>query len=370
MRGGLLWLSLICLCCVAAASGGSAVDVKTVLLQDFDFYHTTDQIHHRLNQLSQSCPDLTLSERRNGSASIDVVTVRKKGVEPINRVFMLFGEHARELISPETGLYMIEALCQSPTVKNKKLLKEAKHVLESTMFSIVVNGNPQSRRRVEEGEYCVRVNEHGVDLNRNWDDHWTSESNLGPDTNPGAKPFSEPETAIFLDLVKEVKTTTFVTIHSGTFGMYQPWAYEQKEAPRNAQRMSKILRALDAKHCTCPFGAAAVQVGYPCPGTSLDFVYDKLDPPANYAFAFEIYTSPSRTVGLKERYELAMRKQSTVDEQDAASFVAVATRASFLRKKKHKRTARARVTPDGRVLFDEGIGGLWNYNPVDGSSRT
>ncbi|CEM07954.1 unnamed protein product [Vitrella brassicaformis CCMP3155] len=145
------------------------------------------------------------------------------------------------------------------------------------MFSIVVNGNPQSRRRVENGDYCVRVNEHGVDLNRNWDDHWTPESNLGLDTNPGAKPFSEPETAIFLNLVKEVKTTTFVTIHSWTFGMYQPWAYEQKEAPRNAQRMSKILRALDAKHCTC----AAVQVGYPCPGTSLDFVYDKLDPPAN-----------------------------------------------------------------------------------------
>ncbi|CEM07955.1 unnamed protein product [Vitrella brassicaformis CCMP3155] len=131
MRGGLLRLSLICLCLylclyVAAASGSSATDAKTVLLQDFDFHHTTDQIHHRLKQLSQSCPDLTLSERRNGSASIDVVTVRKKGVEPINRVFMLFSEHARELISPETGLYMIEALCQSPAVQEKKLLKEAK----------------------------------------------------------------------------------------------------------------------------------------------------------------------------------------------------------------------------------------------------
>jgi len=25
---------------------------------------------------------------------------------------------------------------------------------------------------VEAGEYCLRVNENGVDLNRNWDSHW------------------------------------------------------------------------------------------------------------------------------------------------------------------------------------------------------
>jgi hypothetical protein len=37
---------------------------------------------------------------------------------------------------------------------------------------MVVNANPNSRQRVESGEYCLRENENGVDINRNYDAHW------------------------------------------------------------------------------------------------------------------------------------------------------------------------------------------------------
>ena len=36
----------------------------------------------------------------------------------------------------------------------------------------MVNANPISRAKVEEGEYCLRENENGVDINRNYDSHW------------------------------------------------------------------------------------------------------------------------------------------------------------------------------------------------------
>ena len=37
---------------------------------------------------------------------------------------------------------------------------------------MVINVNPKSRMEVENGNYCLRTNENGVDLNRNWDAHW------------------------------------------------------------------------------------------------------------------------------------------------------------------------------------------------------
>lgn len=45
-------------------------------------------------------------------------------------------------------------------------------VLDNFYIQIIPNANPLSRTRVENGEYCLRVNENGVDLNRNWDSHW------------------------------------------------------------------------------------------------------------------------------------------------------------------------------------------------------
>merc|ERR1719203_2517294 len=84
--------------------------------------------------------------------------------------------------------------------------------------------------------------------------------------------------------------------------MYMPWAYDtQHEGVDNREAMMNILRDLDKTHCTCPFGAAGKEVGYPCPGTCLDWAYGKLGTP--YVFAFEIYKNPPDDPGLKLRWD-------------------------------------------------------------------
>merc|ERR1719410_2713094 len=83
-------------------------------------------------------------------------------------------------------------------------------------------------------------------------------------------------------------------------------------AQRNEPQMMQILKDLDKEHCECPFGAAGREVGYSCPGTCLDYVYDKLLTP--YAFAFEIYTGPVYATDLKERWQEKM-------SQEGAAFV-------------------------------------------------
>jgi hypothetical protein len=270
------------------------------------YYHTSDEIATELSDLAGRCPGMSVKTVQGESddgrtRSIQVVEIRKPGTQPTNKNFLLFGEHSRELISPESGLHFIKSLCGETD-----LSQHAQQVLEDSEFQIVVNGNPDSRRKVEQGNFCLRTNAAGVDLNRNWDEEWKSSAVLDPkDTNPGPKAFSEPETRVFKQLVEAYRPSTFLTVHSGTRGMYMPWAFDMEHlATRNQPQMMEVLRSIDKDHCECPFGAAGKEVGYPCPGTCLDWVYDKLQTP--YAFAFEIYAGPEWSDMLKERWQEKM----------------------------------------------------------------
>ena len=71
------------------------------------------------------------------------------------RVFFMFGLHARELVSSETGVAFIDSLKKAP--------------LPGFEFMIVLNANPTQREVVLGGtDLCARANAQGVDLNRNW----------------------------------------------------------------------------------------------------------------------------------------------------------------------------------------------------------
>lgn len=290
------------------------------LLRLHPYYHSTATIQQELQALAASCPQMQLTTETQGSlmgasASIEVVTIRAPGTQPRNKVFLLMGEHSRELIGPETGLFLVKSFCGQTEFSSK-----AQEVLTHSEFQIVVNGNPRSREKVEKGSYCLRVNPNGVDLNRNWGTHWDPvASEIDPAaTNPGTAPFSEPETQIFKRLVSAYNPTTFLAIHAGTFGMYMPWAYNQNgAASRNREQMMHVLRDLDEAYCQCPYGGAGKEVGYPCPGTSLDWVYEELKTP--YVYAFEIYTSPKYADGLHERWQQKLRQNATALLQSRSS---------------------------------------------------
>jgi len=269
----------------------------TSLTSEYPFYHSTDEIAEQARGLVENCASpATLSTVNESGVSLDIVKVSSASSTPRNKVFAIFGEHSRELIGPETGLQLLEELCRADKSE------QAKAALKDSEFALLLNGNPRSRRKVEGGDYCVRTNPDGVDLNRNWDEAWQKESSVhGQDSNPGPKPFSEPETRLIRAAVSEYDPTTFLTVHSGTLGLYMPWAYDMSHlADRNQQQMMSVLKSLDEKHCKCPFGAAGKEVGYSCPGTSLDWVYDKLKTP--YSFAFEIFVASDRMESLRERW--------------------------------------------------------------------
>ena len=90
---------------------------------------------------------------------------------------------------------------------------------------------------------------------------------------------------------------------------YTPYAYQEDIPVRNEAKMEQALEVLDRKYCQCPYGAAGKRVGYLCPGTCLDWIYDKLKTP--YAFAFEIYVTPSRRGEPREVYEEEQREEAS-----------------------------------------------------------
>jgi hypothetical protein len=278
--------------------------------QQFPFYHTSDELLSEVTRLSHGCGGiLTFKTEYENSTRLEVINVRRADATPVNRVFLLFGEHSRELISPESGLAFLRVLCGELTVTTPVLPTNTvvADLMKDNEFQIVLNANPYSRQKVEGGQYCLRTNPDGVDLNRNWNDHWQHQAASGfDDSNPGPKPFSEPETRILKRLVTKFKPTTFLTVHSGTRGMYMPWAYDQQHlGAYNQVPMMDILRSIDKEHCKCPFGAAGKEVGYPCPGTCLDYAYGELQTP--FVFAFEIFTSPESDEELASRWQDKMQ---------------------------------------------------------------
>lgn len=274
-----------------------------VLKQRFPWYHSTEEIRQKALSIVKSCEGASFQTLDDSGVEVDAVSVKVNGTNPKNKVFLMFGEHSRELISPETGLRLLQVLCGQGSDEDVQLVQLATTALKDSQFMFVINANPRSRTKVEDGSYCLRANPAGVDLNRNWDEQWQSSSSEAQ-TNPGDRPFSEPESRIHRRFLEDFRPTTYLSVHSGTRGLYMPWAYDMKHlANRNCEAMMQILKDLDAKHCQCPFGAAGKEVGYSCPGTSVDWVYEKLN--TSYAFAFEIYVSPSFDAELKDRWEKA-----------------------------------------------------------------
>jgi len=132
-------------------------------------------------------------------------------------MYILTGEHARELIAVESVFKFLKFLCQ-------KKDSEAKEILNKNVIRIILNANSSQRILVEKGNYCIRVNKNDVDINRNWDYFWGREIQMGEE-NPGKRAFSELETNFIKDTVTYFKPKLFLTVHSGMFGLFHPFAY-------------------------------------------------------------------------------------------------------------------------------------------------
>lgn len=267
------------------------------LRQQYPWYRTSDDIQDALRELAGDCSnaDFSISIQSHDDASakdkleLDVVRVRKSNHADKRKLkaLFVFGEHARELISPEAGLKFLQTVCDADS--NEAGLVH--RVLENFDFVLVPNANPLGRKKVEAGEFCKRTNEDGVDLNRNWGEnhHENRTSARGQEMDPGPSGFSEPETKMIRDLVLDEKPDIFLSVHSGAYLLATPFGYSSSRKPFNEQRMIDVLRPISQQFCNgdCPVGSLGELLSYQSKGCDIDWVSENLKTP--FIFTWEIY---------------------------------------------------------------------------------
>lgn len=271
------------------------------LKEKMPWYHSTDEIHNAITDISAVCQgaqiELETKTRVNAGDSagtevaIDVLKIRKPGSAARTKAMFVFGEHARELVSPESSLDLIRTLCGQGSSSKSRV----SNILDNVEFTVVPNANPLGRKKVEEGYYCKRTNEDSVDLNRNWgDDHrGNAEKFKGDEMDPGPSGFSEPETQILRDLAEEVKPDVYLSIHTGAYLLGAPFGYTENKIPDNEASQVEILKPISERYCGggCPYGGLAELIGYKSMGCDVDYMAEHVKTP--YAYTWEIYVGPA-----------------------------------------------------------------------------
>jgi len=122
---------------------------------------------------------------------------------------------------------------------------------------------------------------YGVDLNRNWDDHWGGEGSSGTpssDTYRGTAPFSEPETkAVSAYVLANVPFAGYIDFHSYSQLVLRPYGWTTALPPDSAvqklvgDQISAQIRANSGKVYT---SEPAHQL-YFTAGTADDWGYTK-----------------------------------------------------------------------------------------------
>lgn len=106
-----------------------------------------------------------------------------------------------------------------------------------------INPDGDARAHTIEG----RVNNHGVDLNRNFPENWQAEWDRDgcwdyAETTGGSGPASEPETKAVMNFLSSHRVKTLISYHSAALGVFpggEPWEEESIEL---AKALAKVTR--------------------------------------------------------------------------------------------------------------------------------
>lgn len=294
----------------------SATTRRGMPLKDmWPWYHSGEEIHGSLEELASQCQgaeavlsqqsEINAAEAAGQAITLDVLRIRRTGAQAKKKAMLVFGEHARELISPESALNFAQALCgHGPHAE------WASKVLDNVSFTLVPNANPMGRKQVEEGNYCKRTNEDGVDLNRNFGDDHHADEKRGDETNSGPSGFSEPESRMLKALIDDERPDIYLSVHSGAYLLGTPMGYTRDSEPASETSMMDVLGPISEKYCdgNCPFGNLAELIHYDSPGCDIDYVSEKIGTP--YVFTWEIYVGERFRGPYLEEARLRRKHQS------------------------------------------------------------
>ena len=207
----------------------------------FKDYQNYDTVNQKLQSWSSLYPDLVSYTASIGSTvegrDIPMIKITDKSVTTVKKnVFWNGGQHAREWASPATVMYITKKLLDSsstPSVKN---------YLSLFVIHVIPIQNPDGYEYTRRsGGRLWRKNRSknsdgtfGVDLNRNWDEHWGyvgSSTDKSSDVYRGPKAFSEPETIAVSNYILGFQNRyAAIGFHSYSQLILRNWGWTSKKS--------------------------------------------------------------------------------------------------------------------------------------------
>jgi len=262
------------------------------------YFRTYEQVKTAMHALSADHPELVKvedvgdsGEKRAGKADRDILALRLGSPRPGEprkpTMFLIAGEHAREIANPEIALRWAQGLAAGYG-KDARITA----ALDRCEVVIVPMVNPDGHAVVEEGlatgnraKMMQRKNTQGpggsgVDLNRNYPFHWGgpgASSDPRDETFRGPSAASEAETQAVVKLAQALKldaNDVFVSLHSYSELILYPWGDTREESPDHAhfvalgEAMASLTDEGGDRYAAIP----AVDL-YPTTGTSDDHIY-------------------------------------------------------------------------------------------------
>lgn len=250
-------------------------------VQGFPSYDEATQL---LDSFLLQYPDL-LQKHEIGSSienrTINAYVISLKGKRPfpeVPRVLLTALMHAREPAGLTVLLYIIGHLLELYEQGDP----QARYIIQTRVIwavpfvnpdGYIANENLRSKNiRKNRRPTCPNASEAGgVDLNRNFAFHWSSQFANCNEEYAGTKPFSEPETRALKKTIEEHPFVAAVNFHSFGGMLTHPYNYGRKRLPADDQHIyDEIATVFDWPK----FGPAIQTVGYKTNGESDDWMYD------------------------------------------------------------------------------------------------
>lgn len=173
------------------------------------------------------------------------------------------GERQRMIVAGIHGGYEWNTIALADELI-KYISENPKVIPSDVTLYILRNLNPDGDAR--DHGYDGRVNDHGVDLNRNFPVNWAKEWDrdgcwdYGPSTG-GTGPGSEPETRALMAFMQNHKIEALISYHSAALGIFpggEPW---EEASIRFAEAIDKVA----------PYPFPPIDLGCEFTGTLADY---------------------------------------------------------------------------------------------------
>ncbi|MBU3913544.1 MAG: right-handed parallel beta-helix repeat-containing protein [Nanoarchaeota archaeon] len=266
-------------------------------------YHSYESMKGELETLSEIYSNIARlyeigKSIENRSILAMKISDNPETVEQEEKILVVGDTHAREIMTVEVPMYMIEFLLERYDSDS-----EIKNIVDNYELWFVPMVNPDGHVRVEGGDIWWRKNARdnnndgivdyndGVDLNRNYGFTWGYDD-LGSSPSPssesyrGTSAFSEPETQAIRDLVIQNNFTYAIDYHSYAGVILYPWGHildasaDDSYFSSIANNMKKFLKSYTSGQIS--------HVMYYSNGDSIDWEYGGSEKNKVISFGIEL----------------------------------------------------------------------------------